>query len=167
MRAPKPIVLAAFISLAALAAQAQTVYKWVDKDGKVHFGDTPPTDRDATAQRVPGGGPSSEEQVPYATQMAAKSSPVVVYTSNDCGELCAKGLDLLTKRGVPFTERNAEKSPDDARALKELAGSFQVPVMTVGSTMVKGFSEERWQSALDGAGYARTRLPGQPGPKTQ
>jgi|SRR5690349_24753499 len=164
MRA-KPIVLAACIALAATAAQAQTVYKWVDKDGKVHFGDTPPSDRDATAQRIQGGGASSEEQVSYATQMAAKANPVVVYTSNDCGDLCAKGMALLTKRGVPFTEKNAEKNPDDARALKELVGSLQVPVMAVGTKAVKGFDESSWQSALDDAGYAKARLPGQPGPK--
>ena len=163
----KPIVLATCIALAAFAAQAQTVYKWVDKDGKVHFGDTPPSDRDATQQRISGGGASSEEQVPYATQMAAKSSPVAIYTSNDCGDLCAKGRALLTQRGVPFTEKNAETNPDDAKALKELAGSFQVPVLTVGSRTLKGFGEASWQSALDDAGYAKTRLPGQPGPKTQ
>jgi glutaredoxin len=166
MRA-KPIVLAALVALAAGAASAQTVYKWTDKDGKVHFGDQPPSDRDATAQRIQGGGPSSEEQVPFATQMAAKSHPVVVYTSNDCGDLCAKGKNLLAKRGVPYTERNAEKNPDDAKVLKELVGSFQVPVMTVGTKTVKGFDEASWQSALDDAGYAKTRLPGQPGPKPQ
>jgi glutaredoxin len=166
MRA-KPIVLATCIALAAFGAQAQTVYKWTDKDGKVHFGDTPPADRDSTPQRIQGGGPSTEEQVPYATQMAAKSNPVVIYTSNDCGDLCSKGRALLTQRGVPFTERNAEKSPEDAQALKELIGSFQVPVMTVGTRTLKGFAEATWTSALDDAGYAKTRLPGQPGPKTQ
>jgi glutaredoxin len=152
---------------AALDARAQqTVYKWVDKDGKVQFSDTPPPDRDATARRVGGGGPT-DEQMPYATQMAMKSHPVTVYTSNDCGDLCSKGRDLLSKRGVPYTEKNAEKSPEDAAALKKLAGGFQVPVMTVGERTVKGFDESLWQSALDDAGYAKTRLPGQAGPKTQ
>jgi len=151
----------------AAGAQAQTVYKWVDKDGKVHFGDAPPSDQDAREQRIRGGGPSSEEQMPYATQMAMKSNPVTVYTSNDCGDLCAKGRDLLAKRGVPFTEKNAEKSAEDAAKLKQLAGGFQVPVMTVGDKLVKGFSEAAWQSALDDAGYAKERLPGQPGTKTQ
>jgi glutaredoxin len=154
-------------ALAATGAPAQqTVYKWVDKDGKIHFSDTPPADRDAQEKRVGGGGPS-EEQMPYATQMAMKSHPVTVYTSNDCGDLCERGRELLNKRGVPFTERNAEKSPEDAAKLKQLAGGFQVPVMTVGEKTVKGFSETAWTSALDDAGYAKGRLPGQTGPKTQ
>jgi len=41
-----------------------------------------------------------------------------------------------------------------------------VPVMSVGSNPVRGFDEEQWQAALDEAGYAKSRLPGQPAPKT-
>ena len=167
MRAPRPIFLALCIALAAAAAQAQTVYKWVDKDGKVHFGDTPPADRDATPQRVPGGGPSSEEQIPYATQVAMKKSPVVIYTSGGCGDTCVKGRELLSKRGIPFTEKHPETNPDDAKALKELVGALVVPVVSVGSNTLRGFDEDQWQAALDEAGYAKTRLPGQPAPKTQ
>ena len=166
MRA-KPILLATCIALAALAVNAQTVYKWVDKDGKVHFGDTPPTDRDATPQRVPGGGASTEEQMPYATQMAMKRNPVVMYTSGGCGEMCTKARELLSKRGIPFTEKHPETNPDDAKALKDLVGALVVPVASVGSNTLRGFDEGEWQAALDEAGYAKTRLPGQPGPKTQ
>jgi glutaredoxin len=161
MGARKYVYALCIAALAAGAAQAQTVYKWTDKNGKVHFSDTPPTDADAREQRIRGGGPSSEEQVPFATQEAMKRHPVTVYTSNDCGDLCAKGKELLAKRGVPFTEKNAEKSAEDAEALKKLAGGFQVPVMTVGEKTVKGYSETAWTTALDEAGYAKTRLPGQ------
>jgi hypothetical protein len=38
-------LIAGALLLAALAAHAQTnVYRWVDKEGKVHFSDTPPPD---------------------------------------------------------------------------------------------------------------------------
>ena len=160
------LVLATCIALAGFAAQAQTVYKWVDKDGKVHFGDSPPIDREATAQKVPGGGASSEEQLPYATQMAMKKSPVVLYTSVGCGDMCSQARALLSKRGIPFTEKTPETNPDDAKALKDLVGALVVPVMSVGSNPVRGFDEEQWQAALDEAGYAKSRLPGQPAPKT-
>jgi hypothetical protein len=167
MRASKPIVLAMCIALAAAAAQAQTVYKWVDKDGKVHFGDTPPMDRDATAQRVPSGGPSTDEQLPYATQVAMKKNPVVMYASGGCGEMCSKGRELLSRRGIPFTEKHPETNPDDAKALRDLVGALVVPVVSVGSNTLRGFDEDQWQAALDEAGYAKSRLPGQPAPKTQ
>jgi hypothetical protein len=32
----------ALLLLAAAAAHAQQLYRWVDKDGKVHYGDKPP-----------------------------------------------------------------------------------------------------------------------------
>ena len=156
--------------LASLVANAQVnVYRWVDKDGKVQFSDTPPPPdaRDATQRRMGGGGPADENQMPFATQMAAKSHPVTLYTSNDCGDLCGKGRELLSKRGIPFSEKNAEKNADDAEALKKLVGSFQVPVLLVGESMVKGYDESSWQAALDTAGYAKTRLPGQAGPRPQ
>ena len=163
----KPIVLATCLALAAFAAQAQAVYKWVDKEGKVHFGDSPPAEIDATQQRVHGGGASTEEQLPYATQMAMKRSPVVIYTSGGCGDMCAKAKELLSRRGIPFTEKHPETNPDDAKALKDLVGALVVPVVSVGSNTVRGFDAEQWQAALDEAGYAKTRLPGQPAPKSQ
>ena len=170
MRAPK--LLHAFciaLLFSALDAQAQqTVFRWVDKDGKVQFSDTPPpTEAKDATQKSMGGGYVEGEQLPYATQMAMRRNPVVLFTSDQCGEVCAQARAVMSKRGVPFTERNAEKNPADAEELKKLTGELKVPVLLVGTNTVKGFLEDSWQSALDEAGYARTRLPGQPGPRPQ
>ena len=60
----KLIMLALLLSLAATAA-AQTVYRWVDADGVVHFGTQPPRGVDATlvdtASHSGGLGVSAEE----------------------------------------------------------------------------------------------------------
>jgi glutaredoxin len=152
----------------ALDARAQqTVYKWVDKDGKVQFSDTPPPGevKDSTAKRM-GGGYVEEGQVPYATQIASQKNPVVLYASADCGELCDQGRALLGKRGIPFSEKDA-KVKEVADEVKAMIGQVQVPVLKVGANTVKGYAEELWNNALDQAGYARERLPGQPGYKPQ
>ena len=156
-----PVLLCLAAALAVSAAQAQsTVYRWVDKDGKVQFGDQPPADaKSITERRVSGGG--SDEQVPYATQVAAKRFPVTLYTSSDCGDYCAYGRDLLAKRGVPYSEKNAQTSQADQDALMKIAGSLSVPFLVVGESNLRGFDEGAWNAALDRAGYARTRLPGQ------
>jgi glutaredoxin len=151
--------------LATSAALAQTsVYRWVDKDGKVHFSDAPPAAdaKDVTQKQMGSGG--DDTPLPYATQMAMKRNPVTIYTgSASCGEVCATARGLLSGRGIPFAERNAETNPADAEALKKLIGELRVPVLVVGeSTPLKGYEEGAWQSALDTAGYPRTRLPGQP-----
>jgi glutaredoxin len=162
-----PLSLLCVAALAASAAQAQsTVYRWVDKDGKVQFTDMPPpSDARSVTERRIGGGTVDEGQVPFATQVAARRHPVLLYVGDDCGDYCKEGRALLGKRGIPYTEKNAQRNPADADELRKAIGALEVPVLLVGTNIVKGFSEESWHSALDQAGYARTRLPGQPGPR--
>jgi len=60
----------ALLALSAALGYAQsTVFKWTDKDGKVHFSDAPPPDdaKDAVERRMGGGGPDDSD-LPYATQ---------------------------------------------------------------------------------------------------
>jgi glutaredoxin len=157
----------AAIALAVVAtAHAQSdVYRWVDKDGKVHFSDAPPPeDAQQVTQRRMGGGQVDEGQLPYATQVATKRNPVTLYTSPRCGDLCQSGRDVLIERGVPYSERNAE-TPAEAENVKKLVGALEVPVLQVGDNAIKGFNDSTWQGALDAAGYPRTRIPGAGSPK--
>lgn len=148
--------------VATLAAAQSNVYRWVDKDGKVHFTDTPPpADAKSGSQKRMGGGYVETENLPYATQVATKKSPVTLYVGADCGDPCVNGRDLLSKRGVPFSERDAQGNADAAEDLKKLVGALEVPVLVVGENKVKGFEQGQWNAALDTAGYPRTRLPGQ------
>ncbi|HXF77536.1 MAG TPA: glutaredoxin family protein [Usitatibacter sp.] len=150
------------LSLAAALGYAQsTVYRWTDKDGKIHFTDAPPPDdaKGAVERRMGGGGPD-DSNLPYATQQAARRNPVSIFVSPDCGDDCIQARDLLEKRGVPYTERDALNNVADKEELKKLVGALYVPTLAVGSTPLKGYSEEQWNAALDAAGYPRTRLPG-------
>ena len=149
---------AAFISQAG--AQT-TVYKWTDKDGKVHFSDSlPDSDVNATQKQMGGGGPDNAN-LPYATQQAARRNPVTLYATPDCGDACASGRALLESRGVPYTERDPLKNPKDGEALRKLVGDSVVPVLVVGTTPTRGFRDDDWNAALDAAGYLHTRLPSQ------
>jgi glutaredoxin len=152
------------VALATVAvAHAQTnVYRWVDKDGKVQFSDSPPpADAKNATQRRLGGGAPDDGQLPYATQVAAKRYPVTLFTGTDCGDFCVKGRDLLTRRGIPFTERDAQSNAVDREELLKLSGALLVPVLVVGESKVKGYEEGQWRAALDAAGYPGTRLPSQ------
>src|SRR5262252_5617636 len=89
------------LAVAAATGFAQSnVYRWTDKDGKVHFSDSPPPEdaKDAVQRRMGGGGPD-DSGLPFATQEAARRNPVSIYTSGDCGDPCSQGRDLLEKRG--------------------------------------------------------------------
>jgi glutaredoxin len=155
-------VLAAAL-VAAFAARSDTnVYRWVDQNGKVHFSDTPPPEEaKSVSQKRMGGGYVEESNLPYATQVAMKRNPVTLYTANDCGDPCGRGRDLLSNRGVPFTEHDARASNADMEALRKAAGGLEVPFLMVGENKIRGYDADVWNSALDSAGYPRTRLPSQ------
>src|SRR5688572_1676571 len=122
-----PVLLCLAAALAVSSAQAQTtLYKWVDKDGKVQYTEFPPP-KDAKSiseKSYRGGGPSTEEQVPYATRVATQRNPVTLYVSSACGDLCDNGRALLSKRGVPFAQKNAQTDQAAQDELMKLAGSL-------------------------------------------
>ncbi|MEW5942513.1 MAG: glutaredoxin family protein [Pseudomonadota bacterium] len=147
--------------LAALLAHAGTLYRWTDAEGKVHYTDRPPP---ATAKAVEekklGGSSVTEIQLPYATQMAVRNHPVVLYAS-DCGEPCTQARDHLAKRGIPYAAKNPQTSEPDRESLKKLTGGLEVPVLTVGSAApLKGYEAGMWDAALDVAGYPKNNLLG-------
>src|SRR5437762_3218881 len=123
-------VLVAALAFAFDAAAQTNVYKWTDAEGKVHFSDTPPppqASKNVTEKRM-GGGTVADSQLPYATQLAAKTSPVILYTAPQCGDPCEQGRSLLSDRGVPYTERDAQANRADAEAVKKAIGALQVPL---------------------------------------
>jgi len=159
-------IAAALLAAPALVSAQQTIYKWVDKDGKTVFSDSPPPkDATSTSQRTVNSGAPAVSNLPYATQMAMERNPVTFYTANDCGSFCDRGRTLLSQRGIPYSERNATTDPGAGAALEKAAGSLIVPVLIIGANTIKGFDESQWQSALDGAGYPRTALPNQVNPR--
>jgi len=148
-------VVAALVAAGALA-QAQQVYRYVDKDGKVVYSDrSPPTDsKEVQAKRL---SPNFIENntTPIALTQAAEKFPVTLYTFA-CGSVCENAEALLNRRGVPFTTVNVE-DVKGAEALKKLTGEQQAPVLLVGDKVfAKGFNEARWTAMLDEAGYPKS-----------
>ena len=155
----KKLAIAAAAMLVAATAGAQ-MYRWVDKDGKVYYTDTPPpsaakgVQKRGTAAAPTDTGPAA----PYAVQQAAKNFPVVVYTAPNCGQPCVDGKALLAARGVPYREV-AIGDGFTAEDLKKATGGDTVPVMMVGRSATRGFETEMWHSALDAANYPRGAPP--------
>jgi glutaredoxin len=154
-------ILAAAAALLFATAVAAQAYRWVDKDGKVHYTQTPPPPSQATSVQKRSAGGSvveSGSQLPYATQQAAKSHPVTLYTAEVCTDACRDARALLAQRGVPFREVAVadEKSREE---LKRVAGSDVVPVLVIGKQVTKGYLADTWHTALDSAGYPRSGPP--------
>ncbi len=153
--------LHAMLSFAALvvavdSVDAQTFCRWEDKDGRLTYSDTPPP----KAAKLPQekklvDNIIEQDKTPFAQKAAAQSNPVVLYASN-CGDGCVAARALLSRRGIPFGERNPESDAKAAASLNDLVDALEVPTMTVGATTLKGFSESAWMTAPDTAVYSRT-----------
>lgn len=147
-----PFIAAAVLSIACADASGQA-YRWVDKEGKVHYTQAPPPpDARAVQKKTFRHGPAEASNLPYATQVAAKNFPVTLYTSPDCGAPCDRARAVLVKRAVPFKETSV-LSQSDVDEMKRLSGKADVPLLVVGAQVQSGFQEVLYNDLLDSAGY--------------
>jgi glutaredoxin len=155
------ILLVAGIALAVLCGNAWAqMYRWVDKDGRTHYTQTPPPPDAKRVQKKSlgaGSGAVPYGELPFATQSAAKNYPVTLYTTPDCGKPCEQARALLVRRVVPFKEISVQQQKD-VENLKAVAGGTQVPFLIVGSQRQTGFLEEAYIALLDSAGYPASGL---------
>lgn len=139
-------------------ANAQQIYRIVGPDGRVTFSDQPPLDPAARASAARAvalpSAASDTGSLPFELRQAATRYPVTLYTAPECAP-CAVGRTMLTSRGIPFAERTVT-SREDIEALRRLAGSLSLPLLTIGGQQIKGYSEPEWAQFLDAAGYPRT-----------
>ena len=153
--------LLAFVTLAALfasGAAAQSLYRYIDANGRVVYSDQPPppSAKDVQARKLPEN-VIETDPTPLAARQAAERFPVTLYTF-DC-DICREAQALLAKRGIPFETVVVTEEKGAAR-LKALTGKQSAPVLQVGDKQVlQGYNEERWQAVLDDAGYPRTAPP--------
>ena len=149
--------LAILAGYSASDARAQQIYRILAPDGKVTFSDVPPLEPNARAKvapSVPMAGASSDSALPFELRQAASRYPVVLYTGPQCAP-CATGREMLTSRGIPFSEKTVSTN-EDIDALKRLVGAPTLPALAIGAQQLKGYSEVEWAQFLDAAGYPRT-----------
>lgn len=151
--------------LAAGAAYAAELYRWVDAEGKVHYTDTPPPPSAKKGEEKHLTPSVIQSTQPYATREAVKNFPVTLYVS-DCGETCDQAKKHLVQRGIPFATKNAD-DPAVQEEMRKQFGGLQVPILVIGKTPTKGYEASTWDSALDAAGYPRSTLPLPSSPKAE
>jgi glutaredoxin len=151
-----PIAALSILVLLAFggAAAAQSLYRYIDANGRVVYSDQPPppTARDVQPKRLPEN-VIETDPIPFAMKQASEQFPVTLYTF-DC-DVCRDAQALLVKRGIPFTTVIVSEEKGAAR-LKALTGKQSAPVLQIGDKQVmQGYNEDRWQAMLDEAGYPR------------
>lgn len=162
----KKLLVAGMLALLTGGAQADTLYRWVDSEGKVHYGDKPAEDaKEIVQKKFATPAVSDDDLLSYEARRARQNFPVTLYVTEDCGGHCKQAREFLNKRGIPFVEKLlATKEAVDE--YKKQTGGNGVPAVNIGKTFLNGFEAVQWGAELDIAGYpkeapygARPRLP--------
>jgi len=157
MRKMKTALLIITLLFIANTAMSE-IYKWRDKDGKLHF------------SNVPSSSVENVEEIEAPDSVQTYSSPdveilqnyenedirpntkatnsVEIYTTSWCG-YCKKAISFLRSNGISFQEYDIEKSKAAKVRMKALGGSGGVPFAIINGNTISGFSRERYKQALD------------------
>lgn len=155
MERVKAILIMALVAAGLSVAQAASLYKWVDSQGRVSYHDKPPPEGSdyRVEQKTLGSGGSATDQ------QAQPDVPVILYSAPKCAS-CDLARIYLDKRKVPYTEKNVESDAKLQEELKQKAGSLSVPTIIVGTKVMSGYLESLLEGELDAAGYPKTGTAG-------
>ncbi len=135
------LCLLLFLSVTASAG----IYRWVDENGKTHFGDRPPqtveTENVNLRYNTFSGYEVKENEGPATKK-------VVMYSTEWCG-VCKRAKRYFKANNIPFVEYDIEKSRKAAREYKKLGGRG-VPLILVGKQRMSGFSEAGFKKIYGG-----------------
>jgi len=129
------------------------IHKWVDENGKVHYGDRPAQSGDVQYLEVSVESFSSVEirelnpdDLAILTENEkdkVKKKKVVMYSTENCG-YCKKAKAYFNAKGISYSERDINKDESARRQWQKLNGTG-VPLILVGKNKMSGFSVARFE----------------------
>ena len=139
--------------LSVLGSAQAEIYKWVDADGKTHFSDTPPVQKqvEKVTIRVNSVAAPSVSRRPAVLAPSKEPKAVVLYSASWCG-YCKKTRAFLADHNIPYTEYDVETSSQGRADYQAMQGQG-VPITLVGEQRLNGYSPDHLGHALRLAGY--------------
>ena len=144
-----------------------TIYKWVDENGTLHFGDTPSQAMQPQAQieLMPPSQAYSHIERPQAKKRQLKpvskrtpvgkpepkvycQAEVELYTTS-WRHYCKKACEFFNGRGVPFSEYDIEIGEEAAVRKQETDGRPGVPLALANGQAIHGFLPQAYEQALE------------------
>jgi glutaredoxin len=89
---------------------------------------------------------------PAAAAKPRPLPPVTLYTNSGCGALCEEARGYLQRLRVEFTEVPVE-TKEELVKLRDLTGQMNVPVLTVGKVVQRGYDPGLYARALSAGGH--------------
>ncbi|MBA7563386.1 hypothetical protein ES708_05043 [subsurface metagenome] len=65
---------------------------------------------------------------------------VVIYSTSTC-PYCKRAKDYLSRKGIPFVDRNVAVDRDAAKEMIQKSGQMGVPVITIDNEIMVGFNQ--------------------------
>ena len=116
------------------------IYKWVDDEGKVYFGDKKPDQFEAENLELK---INTYTSVTYDVSIFDHDKNVVMYSTAWCG-YCKKARKYFKKNNIPYTDYDIEKDAKANMRYKKM-GATGIPVILVGKKRMNGFSAEGFE----------------------
>ena len=114
---------------------AAGVQKWIDADGKTHYGERPPAEAKVenvkTKISTVGGGSA-----------ATSADAVILYSTASCG-YCKRARKYLAEKNIAYREFDIEKDTL-AKSRYKRAGGMGVPFLVKGDNVQRGFSKSSY-----------------------
>lgn len=152
------ILVMVFVAAGLSAAQAGTLYKWVDSQGRVSYHDKPPPEGSDVRVEEKNIGSGARSEADDALDKIIENYPVVLYSVPVCGS-CDLARHYLDKRKVPYSEHNLENNAELQQKVKQKYGALSAPTITIGEKVMKGYVESILEGELDSAGYPKIGAP--------
>ncbi len=131
-------LMALILSLSFVSpVDATEIKKWVDENGKVHYGEKALAGDSST---VVNGSIS-------VVKGAQTGKTATLYSTKWCG-FCKKARAFLDANGIRYREVDIERSAVDNQRYKQLGGNG-VPFLVRGDEKIQGFSKERYTAFFD------------------
>jgi len=149
------VLIAGMMAACSAAAQTQ-IYRWVDANGRVQYGERAPSGAKARTieSRVSSySGPAIVSGTAPASRSAAAGAPpeIKMYATAWC-TYCKRAREYFARKGLRYTELDIEQSAQ-ARAEYDRLGARGVPVILVGAQRMTGFSEGSMDQMLKSVGF--------------
>lgn len=161
------IILSIIIFFVFASPSLSQIYQWKDKNGNIHFTDSPPQGIDAELKKIkpektkiekpvvlenPIIPPKIENKKPESdlkTTKAYSDVKVTMYMTKWCG-YCRKAREYLNSLGVSLTEYDIERDKAGKAEMKEKTGGGSgVPVIDIEGTIIRGFAPEEIKAEIE------------------
>ena len=147
MMAIARVALVILFLVGSFAAHAE-IHKWIDENGKIHYGDRPPESNKVEQLEISVESfslvevsPLDEEDLAVlnaSSQDKSKNKKVVMYSTQWCG-VCKKAKAYFYSNNIAYREYDIEVSEKSRKQFDKYNGEG-VPLILVGKQKTSGFS---------------------------